>query len=194
MPRRVATVFQKQKLPSWPSLIAKAPSNSRRGFKRLHARYEKRIDIDGVADVSMIPEPFHGGLREAFRKEVTYSVMLDWDGSVAKQFGYTKGVANIYVINRRGHGAMREAAARAFRPDRPRARKPFAKMTAFSPLGLITGCRTTCALATRALSHGYRERHAGRSNSTIWSPRIPDVPFSRARRHKLGAAWRNWRL
>jgi len=71
-------------------------------IQRLHDRYENRIDIDGVADVSMIPRPFHGLLREAFRKEVTYSVMLDWDGSVVKQFDYAKGVANIYVINRRG--------------------------------------------------------------------------------------------
>jgi len=71
-------------------------------IQRLHDRYENRIDIDGVADVSMIPRPFHGVLREAFRKEVTHSVMLDWGGSVVKQFGYAKGVANIYVINRRG--------------------------------------------------------------------------------------------
>jgi N-acetylmuramic acid 6-phosphate (MurNAc-6-P) etherase len=44
--------------------------------------------------------------------------MLDWEGSVVKEFGYTKGVANIYVIDRSGRivqqvtGAMREAAAR----------------------------------------------------------------------------------
>jgi len=71
-------------------------------IQRLYDRYENRIDIDGVADVSMIPRPFYGVFRDAFRKEVTYSVMLDWGGSVVKQFGYAKGVANIYVINRRG--------------------------------------------------------------------------------------------
>jgi hypothetical protein len=71
-------------------------------IQQLHNRYGRRIDIDGVADVSMIPKPFHNMFREAFRKQLTYSVMLDWGGSVVKQFGYTKAVANIYVIDRRG--------------------------------------------------------------------------------------------
>lgn len=71
-------------------------------IQRLNDRYAKRIDIDGVADVSMIPKPFHKMFREAFRKQLTYSVMLDWEGSVVKQFGYTKRAANIYVIDRRG--------------------------------------------------------------------------------------------
>ncbi len=71
-------------------------------IQSLHDRYGKRIDIDGVADVSMIPRPFHGMFREAFRKRLTYSVMLDWGGAVVKEFGYTKGVANIYVIDRHG--------------------------------------------------------------------------------------------
>ena len=66
----------------------------------------------------MIPKLFHGMFREAFRKKLTYSVMLDWEGSVVKEFGYTKDVANIYVIDRSGRivqqvtGAMREAPAR----------------------------------------------------------------------------------
>ena len=71
-------------------------------IKSMHDRYGKRIDIDGVADVSMIPGPFQGMFREAFRKKLTYSVMLDWGGAVVKEFGYTKGVANIYVIDRDG--------------------------------------------------------------------------------------------
>ena len=71
-------------------------------IQRLYDRYEKRIDIDGVADVSMIPKPFHNMFREAFRKQLTRSVMLDWGGAVVKEFGYTKGVANIYLIDRRG--------------------------------------------------------------------------------------------
>ncbi len=49
-------------------------------IQALYDRYRKRIDIDGVADVSMIPELFHGMFREAFRKKLTYSVMLDWEG------------------------------------------------------------------------------------------------------------------
>ena len=88
-------------------------------IQRLHDRYEKRIDIDGVADVSMIPKPFHNLFREAFRKQLTYSVMLDWSGAVVKQFAYEKGVANLYVIDRRGRivkritGPVSDEAARA---------------------------------------------------------------------------------
>lgn len=71
-------------------------------IQRIYDRYKKRIDIDGVADVSMIPRPFHGLFRNAFKKRLNYSVMLDWDGDVVKQFTPEKGVANIYVIDRRG--------------------------------------------------------------------------------------------
>lgn len=71
-------------------------------IQRIYDRYEKRIDIDGVADVSMIPKPFHNMFRAAFRKRLTRSVMLDWGGDVVKQFRYEKGVPNIYVIDRQG--------------------------------------------------------------------------------------------
>ncbi len=71
-------------------------------IQRIYDRYEKRIDIDGIADVSMIAKPFQAMFREAFRRQLTRSVMLDWDGSVVKQFAYTKGVANLYIIDRRG--------------------------------------------------------------------------------------------
>jgi hypothetical protein len=96
-------------------------------IKRLHDRYAKRIDIDGVADVSMIPRPFHNIFREAFRKQLTYSVMLDWGGSVVKQFGYKNGVANLYVIDRSGRivkqvsGPVRAAAERELTREIDRA-------------------------------------------------------------------------
>ena len=52
-------------------------------IQALHDRYGQRIDIDGVADVSMIPNvPSLGMFREAFRKRLAYSVMLDWEGAV----------------------------------------------------------------------------------------------------------------
>lgn len=78
-------------------------------IQRLYDRYQKRIDIDGVADVSMIPKPFHNMLRDAFRKRLTYSVMLDWEGAVVRQLGYQKGVANIYVIDRSGRIVTRRS-------------------------------------------------------------------------------------
>jgi hypothetical protein len=71
-------------------------------IQQLHDRYHKKIDIDGVADVSNVPKPLQGVLRATFRNQLAYSVMLDWNGTVVRQFAYRRGVANIYVIDRRG--------------------------------------------------------------------------------------------
>jgi hypothetical protein len=97
----------------------------RRGYEQLapwirqiYGRYKKRIDIEGIADVSMIARPFRGIFRTAFKRQLTYSVMLDWEGSVVRQFDYKRGVANVYVIDRRGRilkqltGPVRDSAMR----------------------------------------------------------------------------------
>jgi len=93
----------------------------------VHDRYGDCIDIDGIADVSMIPRMFHGMFRQLFRKQVAYSVMLDWSGDVVKQFSPEKGVANIYVIDRKGRllkkfaGAANEATVRELHSEVARA-------------------------------------------------------------------------
>jgi hypothetical protein len=81
----------------------------RKGFEQLepwisavYQRFGKRIDIDGVADVSSVPSPLRGLIRATFRQRLSYSVMLDWNGDVAHKLRYLKGVANVYVINREG--------------------------------------------------------------------------------------------
>jgi hypothetical protein len=66
-------------------------------IRKLYERYREQIDIDGVAEVSMIPGPLRGVVREVLQKRLTHSVMLDWGGSVVKRSGYEPGVANIYV-------------------------------------------------------------------------------------------------
>ena len=71
-------------------------------IQKLYDRYGESIDIDGVADVSMIPGPLRGVVREVFRKRLTHPVMLDWSGTVVKRFGYRPGLANVYAIDRRG--------------------------------------------------------------------------------------------
>lgn len=71
-------------------------------ISRIYERRGKQVDIDGIADVSMIPSMFQGMFRTAFQKQLKRSVMLDWKGGVVKQFGYQKDVANIYVIDRQG--------------------------------------------------------------------------------------------
>ncbi len=71
-------------------------------IQKIYDRYGNRIEIDGIADVSMIPKPFHGMFRAAFRKQLTRSVLLDWGGDVVNRFAYKKGVPNVYVIDRDG--------------------------------------------------------------------------------------------
>jgi hypothetical protein len=39
---------------------------------KLSHRYGKQIDIDGVADVSMVPGPLREVIREMFRKRLAY--------------------------------------------------------------------------------------------------------------------------
>jgi hypothetical protein len=71
-------------------------------IQAIYDRYQTRIDIDGIADVSIIAKPFHNFFRSAFRKKLTRSVLLDWEGNVVKQFAYKKGIANLYVIGTDG--------------------------------------------------------------------------------------------
>ena len=85
-------------------------------IQSFYDRYGTRIDIDGIADVSMIPKPFQGIFREAFRKKLTRSVMLDWSGAAVRQFGYKKGLANIYVIDQRGN-ILSQASGPFFKPS-----------------------------------------------------------------------------
>ncbi len=96
-------------------------------IQRVFDRYGKRIDIDGVADMSTVPKPLRGMIQNAFKKKLTYSVMLDWTGPVVRQFPAKKGVANIYVIDRRGRivsqlsGAVTDDAARSLFTEIDRA-------------------------------------------------------------------------
>ena len=71
------------------------------GFLPLH-RMRSGTDPRFAAACGQIVAVRRGIFREAFCKKLNYSVMLDWEGSVVKEFGYTKGVANIYVIDRSG--------------------------------------------------------------------------------------------
>jgi hypothetical protein len=80
--------FQKTKITVMTVADRKGADQLAPWIQRVYDRYQNQIDIDGVADVSMIPKLFQPILREAFKKRLEYSVMLDWDGSVVKQFAY----------------------------------------------------------------------------------------------------------
>lgn len=93
-----------------PTVLAfgdKDGSNQIEGWiKPLYERYTDRIDIQGVAQLDMVPAFARGMVRGIMGSLTTNPVMLDWDGTVSKAFGYAGGgQAGIYVVD--GDGAIR---------------------------------------------------------------------------------------
>jgi hypothetical protein len=70
--------FPKAKVTAMTVADHKGAEQLKPWIQRLYERYRRRIDIDGVADVSVIPKPFRGMVRAAFGKRLACSVMLDW--------------------------------------------------------------------------------------------------------------------
>jgi hypothetical protein len=67
-------------------------------IRPLYARYEKRVRLEGVAELSAVPGFMRGLVRTFFRKNVTYPVLLDWSGEVAEGYAYEKGQVNLFVL------------------------------------------------------------------------------------------------
>jgi hypothetical protein len=78
-------------------------------ISHIFQRFGRRIDIDGIADLSSVPSPLRGAVRALFRSQLNYLVLMDWEGSVVKRFAPRKDAANIYVINRDGRIVSRAA-------------------------------------------------------------------------------------
>jgi hypothetical protein len=77
----------------------------------LYQRYETGVEISGIAALPGIPPMFHGLFRREFKKRLTYPVMLDWSGDVARRFGYEKERAQLLVIGKDGRVALRQTGA-----------------------------------------------------------------------------------
>jgi len=75
----------------------------------VYARYDQRVEIAGIADLPNIPSMFHALFRREFKKRLTYPVMLDGSGDVAKAFGYQKGQAQVFVIGTSGEIALKQS-------------------------------------------------------------------------------------
>jgi len=68
----------------------------------LYARYQDRVALDGVADLSKVPRFARGMVRAFFRGQLDYPVMLDWSGEVTTRYRYQPGEANLFVIDPTG--------------------------------------------------------------------------------------------
>ena len=77
----------------------------------IYARYEDQVEIAGIAALPGIPPMFHGLFRREFKKRLAYPVMLDWNGEVARSFGYQKETAQLFVIAKNGRVAFSESGA-----------------------------------------------------------------------------------
>lgn len=80
-------------------------------IRPLYERYRDGINIHGVADLSAVPGFLRGIVRNAFRKQLDYPVMLDWRGTVSERYAYQKGSANLLVIDCEGAIKLRLSGA-----------------------------------------------------------------------------------
>lgn len=71
-------------------------------IKPLVDKYDTKIDIQGVAELSAVPSIARGIVRSMIKKKSKYPVMLDWKGSVSKSYNYEKKKANIILIDENG--------------------------------------------------------------------------------------------
>ena len=70
--------------------------------KPVKQRFDGRVDIRGIADMSDVPGPLRGLVQTQFRVVQHYPVMLDWTGNAVNAFDYTPGKADILVLGCHG--------------------------------------------------------------------------------------------
>ena len=52
---------------------------------------------------------FQGLFRREFKKRLTFPVMLDWTGEVARSIGYTNNRAELLVVSKTGQITLRRS-------------------------------------------------------------------------------------
>lgn len=74
-------------------------------------KYEDKIEIQGVAELSAVPGIAKGIVRNAIKKRSKNPIMLDWSGDVSKSYKTKKNVANVYLIDAQGKVIAQESDA-----------------------------------------------------------------------------------
>jgi hypothetical protein len=69
----------------------------------LKARYGKRIEMIGVADVGGAPGWLHGLIRKSIRNKYAYPILLDWSGSLPASLNCQQDTANVFLLDPTGH-------------------------------------------------------------------------------------------
>ncbi|MFO1511725.1 MAG: hypothetical protein U1F83_02240 [Verrucomicrobiota bacterium] len=70
-------------------------------------RFQERVAIYGIADVSAVPRPLRGLVRKKFKQAQSHPVMLDWTGTTVKAFGCANNAVNVFVVDGEGGIQMR---------------------------------------------------------------------------------------
>jgi hypothetical protein len=65
-------------------------------------RFDTRVEICGIADVSAVPRLLRGLVRRKFQKAQSHPVMLDWTGDEVKAFGCVSDQVNVFVLDGQG--------------------------------------------------------------------------------------------
>ncbi len=65
-------------------------------------QYGGRIDLIGLADLPDVPRFIRGMVVGKFKKKMTHSVGLDWNGEISRALGAIKEVPNVYVMDTKG--------------------------------------------------------------------------------------------
>lgn len=77
-----------EQIPGWVEPVAK--------------RFGKRVDVQGIADVSAVPRLLRGTVRAGFRRDIQHPVMLDWSGTTIQKFAPRADVTTVLVIDGSG--------------------------------------------------------------------------------------------
>ena len=69
----------------------------------LYGKYTDKINIYGIAELSVVPWIAKGFVRNSIKSRSKTSIMLDWSGKVSKDYGCEKEEANLFVIDKDGY-------------------------------------------------------------------------------------------
>ncbi len=100
--KKLAYAFPRQKVSVLVFGDRKGSEQIESWVRPLYDRYKDRIDQNGVAVLNSVPALMRGIVRQIFKSQVKYPVLLDWTGSVSRAYEYQSGKANLIVIDRSG--------------------------------------------------------------------------------------------
>lgn len=70
--------------------------------KPLRERFESRIEFVPVADVREVPGFLKGYIRSRFRDEFSYSVLMDWEGTLITALDMQEGFPTFVLTDQNG--------------------------------------------------------------------------------------------